>query len=294
MLGGFACFSAAVSFLGGQALASLQLAPVAARGGVLLLTFAFVALAWERDGIYRRLARDLGAREVQISECEGRLAALEALLEAGERFGTSLAVDDVMRLVVDAAVDLTGAVRGEVYPAPRRAEGPHLVQRLVDAPEPDTPLHRLSVGLVVDGEAVGLLSLDLPEERPLDAASLDVLARFCRHAAAALRKAILLAMERDAVTYLRALNDAQSQLLSAVSHELRTPLTSVLGYARTLEHHWDALDDERKRRFVGSICTQGSRLARSVEGLLEAARLEMEAHSRPRWTRAGKDVSAQV
>ncbi len=63
--------------------------------------------------------------------------------------------------------------------------------------------------------------------------------------------------------------ERRAAFLATVTHELRTPLTAIIGYA-------DRLQDEKKtppvkrRRDLATIASEGRRLARLVEGLIDA------------------------
>lgn len=62
----------------------------------------------------------------------------------------------------------------------------------------------------------------------------------------------------------------KSAFLDTMSHDLRTPLTAVLGFAELLH---DEIDDE-SRGLVEAIQTGGRRLLRTLDGVLDLARLD--------------------
>jgi heavy metal sensor kinase len=62
------------------------------------------------------------------------------------------------------------------------------------------------------------------------------------------------------------------QFTADVSHELRTPLTSICGYAETLLT--DRPDDATTRRFLETILSNGRRMQRLVDDLLDLSRIE--------------------
>lgn len=86
---------------------------------------------------------------------------------------------------------------------------------------------------------------------------------------------------------LRELDSLKTSFLSAVSHELRTPLTSILGFAKVTEKNFsnnfmvvDACDEallekgRQIRRNLQIIGSEGGRLSRLVNDLLDLARIE--------------------
>jgi signal transduction histidine kinase len=79
--------------------------------------------------------------------------------------------------------------------------------------------------------------------------------------------------ERGVVQELREAQTMKDELIAMVSHELRTPLTSIIGFGRTLQTHWDRLDDAERIESVDASVRQAERLRRHVENLLEAARV---------------------
>ncbi|MDE2291089.1 MAG: DUF4118 domain-containing protein [Elusimicrobia bacterium] len=66
----------------------------------------------------------------------------------------------------------------------------------------------------------------------------------------------------------------RSALLSSVSHDLRTPLAGIIGSASGLLQSGAAPGGARGRELLENIQTEGERLARLVDNILEATRLE--------------------
>ena len=74
-------------------------------------------------------------------------------------------------------------------------------------------------------------------------------------------------------THERRLERVRQDFIANVTHELQTPLTSIRGFAETLMG--DAGEDPATRqRFLGIIESEGQRLSRMVEDLLELSRWE--------------------
>ncbi|MEA2453165.1 MAG: two-component system, OmpR family, sensor histidine kinase KdpD [Actinomycetota bacterium] len=277
LLGAFALLSVVLSSLDPDILAPLQLTPGAARWGILALTAGFVALVIERD-------RSLNAH-AQLTEryrdasigLQNRLDVLSSLLDAGDRLNAPLMIQDVLDVVLDAAIDLVGAEGGAVRTFDDDVGEVSVARRhaVVVNPAALEIVEMVDLPLVVDGVEIGMLQLALPRGAD-DPDLMEVLERFTDGAARALERAHVMAKDRASVAYLRAANVVKSRFLQTVSHELRTPLTSIIGYSSTLEHHWERLPDETKLEFARSIQEQGGRLKMLVERILEAARVELE------------------
>jgi signal transduction histidine kinase len=76
------------------------------------------------------------------------------------------------------------------------------------------------------------------------------------------------------VTEERALETLRSDFVATASHELRTPMTSISGAARTLLRHGEQLPPQRHRDFLEMIVGESDRLARIVDQILVASRIE--------------------
>ena len=76
------------------------------------------------------------------------------------------------------------------------------------------------------------------------------------------------------VTEERALETLRSDFVATASHELRTPMTSISGAARTLLRHGERLPPERHHDFLEMIVAESDRLARIVDQILVASRIE--------------------
>ena len=277
VLGGFALLAVVLSSFGAEVAAPLSLTPHAARWGILVLATGFVALVIERDRSLRNLAIATDRYKELSVGLQNRLDVLTSLLDAGDRLNAPLMVQDVLDVLLDAAIDLVGAEGGSVHAFDEDDAEISLARRhsvMVDPASLDF-VDMVDLPLVTtEGHQVGMLQLALPNDQ--DPMLLEVLGRFTVEAAHALERAQAMAKERASVAYLRAANIVKSRFLQTVSHELRTPLTSIIGYSSTLQNHWDKLDDEMKREFTRSIGDQGARLKMLVERILEAARVELE------------------
>jgi signal transduction histidine kinase len=82
-----------------------------------------------------------------------------------------------------------------------------------------------------------------------------------------------LAVEREATTQLRLLEEMKNTFLTAVSHELRTPLTAVLGGALTLDRSGSNLSEEERASLARGMVKSGKRLNTLLADLLDLDRL---------------------
>ncbi|MGH3024076.1 MAG: ATP-binding protein [Gaiellaceae bacterium] len=76
------------------------------------------------------------------------------------------------------------------------------------------------------------------------------------------------------LTEERGIERLKSEFVATVSHELRTPLAAVYGAAMTLRRRDVELDDDRRGRLLSVIASESDRLARIVDQVLAASRLE--------------------
>jgi two-component system sensor histidine kinase KdpD len=65
----------------------------------------------------------------------------------------------------------------------------------------------------------------------------------------------------------------RSALLSSVSHDLRSPLASMIGSASSLASYWNAMGEDDRRSLLDTIQTEGERLDRYIQNLLDMTRL---------------------
>ena len=76
------------------------------------------------------------------------------------------------------------------------------------------------------------------------------------------------------LTEERRLDELKTEFVATASHELRTPLAAVYGAAMTLKRHGSTLDDARSARLLDVIADESDRLARTVNDILWASRVD--------------------
>jgi signal transduction histidine kinase/GAF domain-containing protein len=74
----------------------------------------------------------------------------------------------------------------------------------------------------------------------------------------------------------RVLEELRSDFVSTVSHELRTPLAAIYGAALTLQRQDIAFDETQRGNLLSVIATESDRLARTVNDILWASRLDAD------------------
>ena len=65
----------------------------------------------------------------------------------------------------------------------------------------------------------------------------------------------------------------RNALLSSVSHDLRTPLASIIGAAGSLDSYGDAMDAQDRHALLDTVRSEGERLDRYIQNLLDMTRL---------------------
>lgn len=83
-----------------------------------------------------------------------------------------------------------------------------------------------------------------------------------------------LGVQRAEVERMRRVDLKRSEYVAIAAHEFRTPLAAVIGVLSTLRTHGPALEDEVRDELIDGAQSQAERLARLVEDLLTASRIE--------------------
>ena len=82
------------------------------------------------------------------------------------------------------------------------------------------------------------------------------------------------------LTEERRLEELKSEFVATASHELRTPLAAVYGAAMTLRREDIDLDEERRRTLVDLVASESDRLAKIVNDILWASRIDSAERGR--------------
>jgi signal transduction histidine kinase len=102
----------------------------------------------------------------------------------------------------------------------------------------------------------------------------------------------LLAIYKSARTVVD-LSERRSQFVSSVTHELKTPLTNIRMYIEMLEQGI-AKDGEREQEYFQIINSEGSRLSRLINNVLDLAKLEKKQRSLTLTEGTFEEVVAEV
>ncbi|WP_417426040.1 sodium:solute symporter family transporter [Hoeflea sp.] len=84
---------------------------------------------------------------------------------------------------------------------------------------------------------------------------------------------------QEANAQLHELHRQKDDFLGQVSHEVRTPMTSIRSISQILLQEQD-LEEDRRKRFVGTIYQESVRLTRLLDGILDMSALE---HGERNW-----------
>ena len=126
----------------------------------------------------------------------------------------------------------------------------------------------LLLPLVVQGQLVGLISLEtMRERRTFSPAEVELCQTLANQAAIAVTNARLYADVKRA-------NEAKSEFVSLVSHELKVPMTAIKGFAKLLAAGRAGEINERQREFLSVIEDNVERMQTLVNDLLDHSQLE--------------------
>jgi two-component system, OmpR family, sensor histidine kinase KdpD len=116
-----------------------------------------------------------------------------------------------------------------------------------------------------------VLNVAAPPRTDFNEFQLRNLAVFAETAAAAIANARVHERTAEQVATLTELDQLKDEFLELVTHELRTPLTSLIGLSGTLVTSAERLQPEQVRQLAEMTRSQGWRLERLVNDLLQSA-----------------------
>jgi signal transduction histidine kinase len=146
--------------------------------------------------------------------------------------------------------------------------------RFIEHPDAENLREATGIGQTAVSERLPVKELiaahaELLHERLLSAAGASDSVRIADRASDFLAESLTAFDTQDVLRNSR----AKDEFMSAVSHELRTPLTALLGMSELLRR--GALDPERARRAIETICRATENEARIVEDFLDVSRIMM-------------------
>ncbi len=129
------------------------------------------------------------------------------------------------------------------------------------------------VPLTVEGGSLGAVGLRFPAELPRLAPEQRTLAEAVVHQVAQAAERTRLVAGLEAARVEGETERLRTALLSSVSHDLRSPLSAVIGAATSLATYGDTLPGPDRRDLIESIRSEGQRLDRYIQNLLDMTRL---------------------
>ncbi|XHX79794.1 MAG: GAF domain-containing protein [Stenomitos frigidus ULC029] len=173
---------------------------------------------------------------------------------------------------IQAAVPLADAVRTGQPAwleslAERLARYPHLAEQY------KRHAHQawLSLPLMIDGKAVGGLSLSFKQFKQLSQDDREFMLALSRQCAQAIFRTQLYEAERDARAEAERANQVKDEFLAVLSHELRTPLNPILGWSKLLQTQTH--DPATFTRGLQTIERNARLQTQLIEDLLDVSRI---------------------
>ncbi|HEY9627052.1 MAG TPA: PAS domain-containing protein [Coleofasciculaceae cyanobacterium] len=129
----------------------------------------------------------------------------------------------------------------------------------------------ISLPLIVEGKAVGGLSLSFTKFRLLNQDDRDFILALTRQCAQAIVRAQLYAAEQQARAEAERANRIKDEFLAVLSHELRSPLNPILGWAKLLQTR--QFDDLVTKRALETIERNAKLQTELIDDLLDVSRI---------------------
>ena len=215
------------------------------------------------------LGQRLAAAANQSEVCRAATQALHGALAADT---VLLTVDDATQTLLEIAREPGGA---SLDPDARATAERCLAQRQPAGGNADILANAAwwCLPLLVGENAIGVVALRFDETRTHLAAPLIGLAQaMVRDLAQALARTRLVEQLETARMHGET-ERLRAALLSSVSHDLRSPLSSIIGSAESLSAYHDKLTPDDRRALAEGIVSEGQRLDRYIQNLLDMTRL---------------------
>jgi len=126
--------------------------------------------------------------------------------------------------------------------------------------------------LAFEEECFGVIGVSRPGQGTVSSEQLAAIDALVNHVTLAVGRTRL-ATRLEQAKVAEETERLRSALLSSVSHDLRTPLASMIGAATSLRSLDDALSTEDRYELMDSLITEGERLNRYIQNLLDMTRL---------------------
>jgi|GEM_PF-402918 len=129
----------------------------------------------------------------------------------------------------------------------------------------------ISLPLMVDGKAVGGLSLSFKQFKQLSQDDREFMLTLSRQCAQAIFRAQLYEAERKARAEAERANQVKDEFLAVLSHELRSPLNPILGWSKLLQNQQH--DSAILTRGLQTIERNAKLQTQLIEDLLDVSRI---------------------
>lgn len=211
----------------------------------------------------------LGADAALVALCNEDGTMLEIVQSVGYEDNLK---DTVQQLPIHAPYPLSEVVRTK---QPLWAEP--LSERLNRFPNLAATYQRLpfeswmSLPLVVEGKAVGGLSLSYKKFKLIEQDDRDFALALTQQCAQAIVRAQLYAAEQKARSEAEQANRIKDEFLAVLSHELRSPLNPILGWTRLLQTR--KFDESATKRALETIERNAKLQTQLIDDLLDVSRI---------------------
>jgi two-component system sensor histidine kinase KdpD len=130
-----------------------------------------------------------------------------------------------------------------------------------------------SLPMTVEGRSLGSVELRFAAGRPHPTAEQRALAEAVVQQVAQAAERTRLVASLEAARVEGETERLRTALLSSVSHDLRSPLAAVIGAATSLASYGDSLNPVDRLELIESIRSEGQRLDRYIQNLLDMTRI---------------------
>jgi GAF domain-containing protein len=133
----------------------------------------------------------------------------------------------------------------------------------------------LSVPMLRDGEAIGLITLNKGEKvDPFTDKQMEVITTFADQAVIAIENVRLFKEIEEKSAQLEVANKHKSDFLANMSHELRTPLNAVIGFSEALMDRMFGELNEKQADYLKDIHESGKHLLSLINDILDLSKIE--------------------
>jgi two-component system sensor histidine kinase KdpD len=250
---------------------------ISARQGVATVVL-FLAAALLAGRLASRLAMQVQALRAANQDAVARQALGQRLAVAANEDEVVKAANEIFRKSLDAHVWIrlgerglhTADVEPPALPVLRQIEGLADGSRHAETIEEHgwwfLPLH-------APRGPLGVIGLKLPAYvQALDESQRQLARAMANDIAQALLRTRLVA-DLQSERVANETERLRSALLSSVSHDLRTPLAAIIGAAGSLDSYGHAMGDDDRRALLDTVRSEGERLDRYIQNLLDMTRL---------------------